>query len=417
MCTSASIACRATSSGVWNSGPTSTSKPRSANALAMTFWPRSWPSWPILATRIRGRRPSARSNSAAAARTRSMLSVCAGLLPVHTADRTDVPGVAAEHLLQRVGDLARRSPSPGRRRWPAPAGCPRPPPPPGAAAAAVSRSSAAWQAASSRSARSRRSFSICWARTARLSILSTSMSSSPATRYLLTPMTGWRPESIRAWVRAAASSTRIFGMPSSIALGHPAGRLDLLDVRPGAPGELVGEPLDVGAAAPRVDDPAGARLLLQQQLGVAGDPGGEVGRQRERLVERVGVQRLGVALGRGHRLDAGAGHVVEHVLRGQRPARGLAVGAQRQRLGALRLELLHQLRPEQPPGPQLRDLHEEVHADRPEERQPRRERVDVEARTRGRRAGTRRRRPACRPAPGRPSPRPPGCGSRRSRSS
>jgi hypothetical protein len=28
-------------------------------ALAMTFWPRSWPSWPILATRIRGRRPSA----------------------------------------------------------------------------------------------------------------------------------------------------------------------------------------------------------------------------------------------------------------------------------------------------------------------------------------------------------------------
>ena len=33
--------------GVWNSGPTSTSKPRSANAVAITFWPRSWPSWPI----------------------------------------------------------------------------------------------------------------------------------------------------------------------------------------------------------------------------------------------------------------------------------------------------------------------------------------------------------------------------------
>src|ERR1700678_3252035 len=30
----------------------------------------------------------------------------AGLLPVHTTDRTDVPGVAAEHLLKRVGDLA-----------------------------------------------------------------------------------------------------------------------------------------------------------------------------------------------------------------------------------------------------------------------------------------------------------------------
>ena len=38
----------------------------------------------------------------------------------------------------------------------------------------------------------------------------------------------------------------------------------------------------------------------------------------------------------------------------------------------------HQLRPQQPAGAQLRDLHEEVHPDRPEERQPRRERVDVE---------------------------------------
>ena len=41
----------AASSGVWNSGPTSTSKPKSANAVAMTCWPRSWPSWPSFATR------------------------------------------------------------------------------------------------------------------------------------------------------------------------------------------------------------------------------------------------------------------------------------------------------------------------------------------------------------------------------
>jgi hypothetical protein len=38
-------------------------------------------------------------------------------------------------------------------------------------------------------------------------------------------------------------------------------------VGPGAPGELVGEPLDVGAAAPGVDDPAGARFLLEEELG------------------------------------------------------------------------------------------------------------------------------------------------------
>ena len=48
--------------GRGNSGPTSTSKPRSANADAITFCPRSWPSWPILATRIRGRRPSRLAN-------------------------------------------------------------------------------------------------------------------------------------------------------------------------------------------------------------------------------------------------------------------------------------------------------------------------------------------------------------------
>ena len=39
---------------------------------------------------------------------------------------------------------------------------------------------------------------------------------------------------------------------------------------------------------------------------------------------------------------------------------------------------LHELRPQQARRPQLGDLHEEVHADRPEERQPRRERVDVQ---------------------------------------
>ena len=89
------------------------------------------------------------------------------------------------------------------------------------AAASVSASSADRTASASRSARSRRSFSACSARTAELSILSTSSSSSSASRYLLTPITGCRPESIRAWVRAAASSMRSFGSPASFALAIP----------------------------------------------------------------------------------------------------------------------------------------------------------------------------------------------------
>ena len=70
--------------------------------------------------------------------------------------------------------------------------------------------------------------------------------------------------------------------------------------------------------------------------------------QGDRLVERVGVEALGVALGGGHRLDAGPADVVEHVLRGQAPAAGLAVGAQAEALRVLRLEVAHQ------PCPQAR---------------------------------------------------------------
>ena len=114
-------------------------------------------------------------------------------------------------------------------------------------------------------------------------------------------------------------------------LGHAAELLDLLDMTPGLRSEIAREPLDVIRAAPGIDDAGGAALLLQEELGVAGDARREVGRQRQRFVERVGVQRLGVALRCRHRLHRRAHHVVEHVLRGQRPARGLAVRAQRQR--------------------------------------------------------------------------------------
>ena len=161
---------------------------------------------------------------------------------------------------------------------------------------------------------------------------------------------------------------------------HAARLLDLGDVSPRPASQVVGEPLDVERPAPRVDHLRGARLLLEQELRVARDAGREVGGQRQRLVQGVGVQALRVALGGGHGLDARADDVVVDVLRGERPARGLRVRAQRQRLRVLRRELVHQLRPQQPCRPQLRDLHEEVHADAPEERQARGEHVDAEAR-------------------------------------
>ncbi len=217
-------------------------------------------------------------------------------------------------------------------------------------------------------------------RTDLLSTFSTSISAWSVTWYLFTPTMVCVPR-VDARLRARGSLLDAhLGNAGRDGLGHAAQLFHLGDMRLSLAHQLVGQPLDVVAAAPRIGDAAGAALLLDEQLRVAGDARGEIRRQCDRLVQRIGVQRLRAAVRRRQRLDAGARHVVEDVLRGKAPAAGLAMRAQRQRLGILGRELiLDQLRPQQARGPHLGDLHEEVHADRPEERQPRRERVDVEA--------------------------------------
>ena len=72
-------------------------------------------------------------------------------------------------------------------------------------------------------------------------------------------------------------------------LGHAAERFDLLDMAPGFLGEFVSEPLNVIGAAPRIDNAEAACFLLQHNLGIARDAGGEVGRQRQRFIERIGM--------------------------------------------------------------------------------------------------------------------------------
>ena len=224
MCTSASTAWRATSAGVWKSGPTSTSNPRSANAVAITFWPRSWPSWPILATRMRGRRPWRSAKASAMWSTRAvagdsptsarytpeMVRTWAAWRPYTFSRASLISPTVAWARAASTASFSRLSSRPAGRV-----------PSLAIPAAAVSRSSAAAHGTSSRSARSRRSFSTGSARTAELSTFSTSICSSASSRYLLTPTTVWRPESMRAWVRAAASSMRSLGMPASMALVMP----------------------------------------------------------------------------------------------------------------------------------------------------------------------------------------------------
>ncbi len=160
--------------------------------------------------------------------------------------------------------------------------------------------------------------------------------------------------------------------------GHSADAFHLLDQRPGLVGQLAGQRLDIIAAAERVGDIGDAAFLGEDELGVAGDPRRGIGRQRHRLVEAVGVERLGAAQHRRHRLDRGADDVVIGVLLGEADARRLAVGAQHRRFGVGRAEPEHDPVPQEARRAQLRHLHEEVHADAEEEGQARREMVDVE---------------------------------------
>ena len=90
------------------------------------------------------------------------------------------------------------------------------------------------------------------------------------------------------------------------------------------------------------------------------------------------MKALGPAQYPCHCFDRRADDVVVRVLLGQRDTRRLAMGAQHRGLRVLRIELLHELGPKQPSGPELRDLHEQVHADVEEEAEAWRKGVDVE---------------------------------------
>ena len=216
-CTSFSIAWRAHSSGVWNSGPMSTSKPRSANAVATTLAPRSWPSWPSLAIITRGRRPC---SWAKAAISRLQLLPAFGRVVgsgIHAGHLLRVGAVAPEDLLQRIADFAHRGPQAHRLDAQRPAGCRRrfrPPPSARPAPPAPRRRRGGADApAAGRSGRSR---------TRTLSIVAGCRSRPPGSRYLLTPtITSW-PESMRACFSAAAASIFSLAQPRVDRLGHAA---------------------------------------------------------------------------------------------------------------------------------------------------------------------------------------------------
>ena len=221
-CTSFSTACRAVSSGVWKREPMSTSQPRSAKAVAMTFWPRSWPSWPILATSNAGAPAGGlRNPRAALARGVHVVVAVLHLGSVDAGDGPDRRAVPPEGVLHGGGDLADRRP---------------------ARAASIDRAeevlssvrrSPGLDLVPRRRPRGRAPYRLGPGRGlvlqprelggADLGVVDgeDGTSSSWSGRCSLTPMIGLRPESMRGLARAAASSMRSLGRPASIAVVMP----------------------------------------------------------------------------------------------------------------------------------------------------------------------------------------------------
>ena len=160
-------------------------------------------------------------------------------------------------------------------------------------------------------------------------------------------------------------------------LCHTAHRLDFLDQHPGIGGQLCGQAFHIIAARQRVDHLGNSGFFLQDQLGIAGDPGGKFRWQGHRLVQRVGVQALGAAQGRRQRLIGGAHDVVIGIGLLQTDAGGLAMRAQHQGVRVGSTKFRHDPVPQKPGGAEFGGLHEKVHADGKEERQTGGEIIDL----------------------------------------
>ena len=69
-------------------------------------------------------------------------------------------------------------------------------------------------------------------------------------------------------------------------------------------------------------------FFLNNQLGVACNPGRKIGGQADGFVKRIGMQRLGAAQSCRQTFQCGSDNIVIGVLGRQAPARSLAMRAQ-----------------------------------------------------------------------------------------
>ena len=162
---------------------------------------------------------------------------------------------------------------------------------------------------------------------------------------------------------------------------HGAAQLvDALDQLPRPLFELAGQRLHGVRASERVGRRRRPHLVLKHLLRAQRDPRRPLGRQGERLVERVRVQGLRAAANRRQRLHCDADDVELRLLGGERRAARLRMEAQRERPRVRGAEPLpHDACPQPAGRAELRNLLEEVVVGVEEERDALAELVGREA--------------------------------------
>ena len=139
-------------------------------------------------------------------------------------------------------------------------------------------------------------------------------------------------------------------------LGHATHGFDFFHDGPGLVGHVLGELFHHVGAGPRIDHAGDVGFFLNDQLRVAGNACRELSRQCNGFVQCVGMQRLCTTEHSGQCFNGSAHDVVVGILLGQRPTRGLRVGTQHERLGALWIELRHHAVPQQTGGAHFGDF-------------------------------------------------------------
>ncbi len=141
--------------------------------------------------------------------------------------------------------------------------------------------------------------------------------------------------------------------------------------------DLIGQRLNEIGARERINSVRNPRLISKDLLGPDRDLRRTLGRQRQRLIKPIGVQRLRAATNRCERLQRNTNNVVLRLLRGQRHPTSLGMKPQLQRPLIPRAEpLTHDLRPHPAGRPELRDLLKHIVMRIEKERQTRRELIN-----------------------------------------